>query len=104
MKRVAVIVAVLFLMVSVAQAASPKSYQVTGQVLEVKDDIIVVDKAGEKWEIAKDKDTKVSGGEAKVGSKVTIQYRMSAKEIEVKDAPKKDEKKDAKKEAPAKKK
>lgn len=94
MKRIAVVLAVLFLMVSVAQAASPKSYQVTGQVLEVKDDLIVVDKAGEKWEIAKDKDTKLTG-DPKVGSKVTIQYRMSAKEIEVKDAPKKETKKDA---------
>jgi RNase P/RNase MRP subunit p29 len=93
MKRIAVVLAVLFLMVSVAQAASPKSYQVTGQVLEVKDDLIVVDKAGEKWEIAKDKDTKLTG-DPKVGSKVTIQYRMSAKEIEVKDAPKKETKKD----------
>jgi len=94
MKRVIVIAAVVIFAVSVAYAASVKTYQVTGPVLELKDDMIVVQKGNDKWEIARDKDTKVTG-DLKVGSKVTIQYTMSAKEIESKDAPKK--------EAPAKK-
>jgi hypothetical protein len=93
-KRVIVIAAVVIFAVSVAYAASVKTYQVTGPVLELKDDMIVVQKGNDKWEIARDKDTKVTG-DLKVGSKVTIQYTMSAKEIESKDAPKK--------EAPAKK-
>lgn len=49
---------------------------------------LVVQKGNEKWEIARDKDTKVIG-DLKVGSKVTIQYQMTATEIEVKEAPKK---------------
>jgi hypothetical protein len=39
------------------------------------------------WEIAREKDTKVTG-DLKAGSKVTIQYTMTAKEIESKDTPK----------------
>ena len=94
MKRVVLVVAVVLFAASVAYAASVKTYQVTGPVLKLKDDMIVVQKGNDKWEIARDKDTKVTG-DLKVGSKVTIQYTMSAKEIESKDAPKK--------EAPAKK-
>jgi len=71
------------MMVSLAFAGSLKTYQVTGPVLEVKDDVIVVEKGKEKWEIARDKTTKVTG-DLKVGAKVTIQYQMKATEIEVK--------------------
>jgi hypothetical protein len=91
MKRsVMVAVGLLFLFSSLALAAGPKSYQVTGPVLEVKDDLIVVQKGSDKWELAKDKDTKVQG-DLKVGSKVTIQYWMKATDIEVKGEPKKKE-------------
>ncbi len=76
--------AVLFLMLtSLAFAGSLKTYQVTGPILEIKDDVIVVEKGKEKWEIARDKATKVIG-DLKVGAKVTIQYQMKATEIEVK--------------------
>ena len=69
------------------------AYQVTGPVLEVTDSKIVVEKDKEKWEIARDKDTKVSG-DLKKGSRVTVQYRMTATSVDVKDKPAKD--KDAK--------
>ena len=59
------------------------SYQVTGPVLELTDKKIVVEKDKEKWEIARTPDTKVTG-DLKVGSKVTIQYMMTAKSVEVK--------------------
>ena len=62
------------------------AYQVTGPVLEVSDTKIVVEKDKEKWEIARDKDTKVTG-ELKKGSRVTIQYRMTATSVDVKDKP-----------------
>jgi hypothetical protein len=68
---------------STAFAAAPKSYQVTGPVLEVKDDMIVVQKGSEKWQIARDRETKVSG-DLKVGSKVTVMYTMKATSIDVK--------------------
>ncbi|UFS71466.1 hypothetical protein LPW11_04530 [Geomonas sp. RF6] len=64
-------------------AAQVKTYQVTGPVLEVKDDMIVVQKGNEKWQIAKDQGTKVTG-DLKVGSKVTVMYTMKAVSVEVK--------------------
>ena len=42
MKRTLLIAAVVMFAVSVAYAASVKTYQVTGPVLELKDDMIVV--------------------------------------------------------------
>lgn len=63
--------------------AAGTTYQATGPVLEVTDAKIVIQKDNEKWEIARTADTKVSG-EIKVGSKVTIQYTMTAAAVEVK--------------------
>ena len=80
MKRAIVLSAVL-LVVPIASA-----YQVTGPVLDVSNDKIVVEKNKEKWEIERDKDTKVTG-DLKKGSKVMVQYRMTATTIESKDKP-----------------
>ena len=67
-----------------AFAAAPKTYQVTGPIVEVNADTITVMKGKEKWEIARDKDTKVTG-DLKVGAKVTIMYSMTAASIEAKE-------------------
>ena len=66
--------------------AAGKTYQVTGPVVEVRSDAIVVKKGTENWEIAKDASTKVTGGEPKAGDKVTVMYRMTAASIETKPA------------------
>jgi hypothetical protein len=79
-------IAVLFV-AGVAMAAGPKDYQVTGPVLDVKDDVIIVQKGTEKWEIGRDKDTKING-DLKKGSKVTIHYKMTASTVDVKEATK----------------
>ena len=68
-----------------AYAGAVKTYQVTGPVLAVTDDAIVVQKGKDKWEIARDATTKVTG-DLKVGAKVTIEYRMTASTIEAKAA------------------
>jgi len=68
---------------SLAMAGSGKTYQVTGPVLEVSDTKIVVQKGKDKWEIARDASTQVKG-DLKVGSKVTIEYTMTATEVTVK--------------------
>jgi hypothetical protein len=68
-----------------AFAASPSSYQVTGPIVEVTDTMITVMKGKEKFEVARDASTKVTG-DLKVGEKVTIMYTMTAKEIEAKPA------------------
>ena len=77
-------------------AGSPSSYQVTGPITAVDDSMITVMKGKEKFEVARDSSTKVTG-DLKVGDKVTIQYTMTAKEIEVKSAAKTDKADKAKK-------
>ena len=74
---------------SAAFAGSPSSYQVTGPITAVDDSMITVMKGKEKFEVARDSSTKVTG-DLKVGEKVTIMYTMTAKEIEVKSAAKTD--------------
>ena len=78
--------------------AADKTYQVTGPVLEVSDSSVTVQKGKEKWQLARSKDTKVTG-DLKVGAKVTIMYTMTATSIEAKG----DGKSEAKAAAPAKK-
>lgn len=71
--------------VALNAVAVTKSYQVTGPVVDVKDDSITVQKGNERWEIAQDPSTKGAKG-VKVGDKVTIDYRMQATDVEVKTA------------------
>ena len=85
MKRSVILFSVFLLISALAFAASSKTYQVSGPVLDIKDDVITVQKGTEKWEITLDKSTKVTG-DLKVGSKVTIEYQMKATAIEVKAA------------------
>ena len=99
MKRYALafICGTVLLAASSLSAVDAKTYQVTGPVLEVTATTITVQKGNDKWEIARDKNTKIPG-DIKVGDKVTIYYTMVATEVEVKDAKgKKDSKKDGKK-------
>jgi hypothetical protein len=84
MKKVVVVLIAAVLFSTVAFAAGPKQYQWTGTVVEMKDDVIVVQKGKENWEIGRDKETKVTGGEVKVGAKVTVYYTMKAASVEVK--------------------
>ncbi len=88
MKIAALFAGIALMAVTTAMAAGTKTYQVTGPVLEVKDDVVVVQKGKEKWEVARDKDTKVSG-DLKVGTKVTVTYTMKAATIEAKETAKK---------------
>jgi hypothetical protein len=80
---VVVLFVLSFLMPSIALARTPKKYQVTGKVLELTQDVIVVQKGDEKWEIGRDAASKIDG-KLKVGDKVTIEYTMVAAKVEVK--------------------
>jgi len=73
----------ILLLAASAWAATVKTYQVTGPVLEVSDTMIAVQKGKDRWEIARDASTKVTG-DLKVGAKVTIEYRMTATSVDVK--------------------
>jgi hypothetical protein len=86
-KRLVLVLAIVLASFSLGYAAAAtKTYQVTGPVVEVRSDAIVVKKGTENWEIAKDASTKTAGGEPKAGDKVTVTYRMTAASIEVKPA------------------
>jgi hypothetical protein len=76
------VVVLASLLVPASAFAKAKQYQVTGQVTELTDDTITVMKGKEKFEIGRDKDTKVDG-DLKVGEKVTVYYTMSAASVEV---------------------
>lgn len=73
----------LAVLASTASGAA-KTYQVTGPVLEVRSDMIVVQKGKDRWEIARDASTSMKGDMPKVGDKVLIEYRMTATSVEVK--------------------
>ena len=75
------------LLASSAAMAATKTYQVTGPVLEVNDSMIAVQKGKDRWEIARDASTKITG-DLKVGAKVTIEYRMTATTVDAKPAAK----------------
>ena len=92
MKKILVFACTFLFIAAIAFAAGPKTYQVTGPVLEVTADTIVVQKGKDKWEVGRDAATKVTG-DLKVGSKVTIEYIMKATTVEVKDAKKAEPKK-----------
>jgi hypothetical protein len=75
----------LLLSATSLNAAEAKYYQVTGPVVALTASTITVQKGDDKWELNRNSNTKVKGA-LKVGSKVTIYYKMIAEEIEVKEA------------------
>ena len=91
--KIRLLLPVLVLFTFGARAESAKSYQVTGPILALTENVITVQKGDEKWEIARTAATKVDGKLA-VGSRVTIHYKMSADSVEVKDAGKSTDKAD----------
>jgi hypothetical protein len=76
---------VMALFLSAASLVFAKDYQVTGPVVDIKDDAIVVKKGTENWEIARDKNTKAPA-DIKKGDRVMIKYKMTATSIESKDS------------------
>lgn len=84
MKRLLALV-VLGLFLSMPSLAAAKDYQVTGPVVDIKDDVIIVKKGTENWEIDRDKNTKTKG-DIKKGDRVMVKYKMTATSIETKAA------------------
>ena len=82
-RSLAFLLAAVLMGAAALSSAATKTYQVTGPVLEVSGDMIAVQKGKDRWEIARDSSTKVTG-DLKVGSKVTIEYRMTATSVDVK--------------------
>ena len=60
-KMIALLSGLLLFVQQNSFAATAKTYQVTGPVLEVTADKITVQKGNDRWEIARDAGTKVMG-------------------------------------------
>ena len=83
MKRLLWLTVAAFLLIGLRTYAElANTYQVTGPILELTENRIVVQKGDERWELARDPSTKIKG-ELKIGHKVTIYYRMIATRVEV---------------------
>jgi outer membrane protein W len=79
---------ILAALAAIAFATSALAYQVTGEIVDVSATSITVKATGgknkgEKFEMARGADTKVSG-DLKPGAKVTVEYAITAKSVEVK--------------------
>jgi hypothetical protein len=81
MKRMMLAAGLAMSLTASAYAKGPDSYQVTGQVISVDADVIVVMKGKERFEIARDPADKT---DIKVGDKITIKYKMTETSIEKK--------------------
>jgi hypothetical protein len=75
-----ILAATAFLFSATAAFAAPHTYQVTGPVLELTDTSITVSKGKDNWKLTRDANTKLPAN-IKVGSKVTIEYSMTAIDV-----------------------
>ena len=79
---------ILAALAAIALATSAQAYQVTGEIDAVTATSITVKATGgknkgEKFEMTRGADTKVTG-DLKKGAKVTVEYTITAKSVEVK--------------------
>jgi len=72
---------VIVLLSAAPAAADPKTVRVTGMLAELRDDLIVIEKGKERWEILRTPGMAVKG-ELKKGARVSIEVRMSAASVE----------------------
>jgi hypothetical protein len=86
MKKMIVLACMLIFMATTAGAGS-KTYMIDGTITDIKGDVLTIQKDNAKYEMTRDAGAKVNG-EMKVGSKVTVVYKMTATTIVVKEAKK----------------
>jgi hypothetical protein len=72
---------VVALVLAAPASAEPKTVRVTGMLAELRDDLIVIEKGKERWEILRTPGTAVKG-ELRKGGRVSIEVRMSAASVE----------------------
>ena len=80
------LLAIASLALSGVAFAGGKTYQATGQVVKVSASMVVIQSGTQKWEIARDTNTKVKG-DLKKGNTVTVTYTMNATAMDVKAMP-----------------
>lgn len=82
MKKIIITLAAAALLSANAFAADVKTYQVTGPVTEITPTTITVMKGKEKWQILRG--SAAVPADVKEGSKVTVQYTMTATAVDAK--------------------
>jgi|WetSurMetagenome_2_1015567.scaffolds.fasta_scaffold21288_3 hypothetical protein len=87
MKKVIILACMLIFMATIAGAAGSKTYMIDGTVTDIKGDVFTIQKDTAKYEMTRDTGAKVNG-DMKVGSKVTVIYKMTATTIVVKEGKK----------------
>lgn len=83
--------AVILLCSAAGALAAPQSYQASGQVLEVTDKAIVISNAKENLRFQRNEATRLPA-DVTVGSRVTVEYSMTALEVTDKSPRRKDKK------------
>lgn len=84
MKKVILLISVIFLMTAVAYAAQDGIRKATGELVKITAESIVIKKGKGEMVITRNASTNVAGN-LKVGEKVTVEYKMIATSVAVKD-------------------
>jgi hypothetical protein len=82
MKKAIFLVCVFIFVAVIASAAGSKTYMISGTITDMKGDVFTIQKDNTKYEMSRDAEAKVNG-DLKVGSKVTVVYKMTATTIVV---------------------
>lgn len=77
------LLAIASLALSGVAFAGGKTYQATGQVVKVSNSMVVIQNGTQKWEIARDANTKVKG-DLKKGNTAAVTYTLNATTVDVK--------------------
>jgi RNase P/RNase MRP subunit p29 len=84
MKKALLLICAIFLMTAVAYAAQDGIRKATGELVKITAENVVIKRGKGEMVIARDASTNVAGN-LKVGEKVTVEYKMIATSVAVKD-------------------
>jgi len=84
MKKVVLLISIIFLMTAVAYAAQDGIRKATGELVKITAESVVIKRGKGEMVITRDPSTNVTGN-LKVGEKVTVEYKMIATSVAVKD-------------------
>jgi len=84
MKKAVLLISIIFLMTAVAYAAQDGIRKATGELVKITAESVVIKRGKGEMVITRDPSTNVTGN-LKVGEKVTVEYKMIATSVAVKD-------------------
>jgi uncharacterized protein YxeA len=84
MKKILIVVCVIFLITAVAYAAQDGIRKATGELVKITAESVVIKRGKGEMVITRDAATNIAQN-LKVGEKVTVEYKMIATSVAVKD-------------------